>query len=64
MLRLSSVIVTGDGYWRKKETLAMFSAVMAEIFHVTPAAKINDSPGRSFGSQGMDGFIDLKHQIL
>ena len=34
----------GDGYWIKKKTLAMFPDVMAEIFHVTPAAKLNDSP--------------------
>ena len=41
---LSSVDVTGDGYWIKKKTLAMFPDVTAEHFHVTPAARLNDSP--------------------
>ena len=36
--------VTGDGDWIKKKMLSMFSDVTAEIFHVTPAAKLNDSP--------------------
>ena len=44
-VRPSSVDVKGDGDWIKKKMLAMFSDVTAEIFHVTPAAKLNDSPG-------------------
>ena len=38
----------GDGYWIKKKTLAMFSDVTAENVHVTPAAKLNDSPEQGF----------------
>ena len=30
----------GDGYWIKKKTLAMFADVTAEVFQVTPAAKL------------------------
>ena len=45
----------GDGCCIKMKPLAMFPDVMAEIFHLTPVVKLNDSPGNRGSADSKSG---------